>query len=114
MIALNERIRLALLKEWVQSLYALRNLENVNARHRVLTQDEGGTVRDRRALYVDCTKVWQAPRAFGGRTGRSREGSEFQSAARGVFLLLPVRHCRTLPVVPPVALVAHAGRRAAA
>ena len=49
-----------------------------------------------------------------GRTGRSREGSEFQSAARGVFLLLPVRHYRTLPVVPPVALVAHAGRRAAA
>ncbi|GAA6412267.1 hypothetical protein [Bilophila wadsworthia] len=40
MIALNERIRLALLKEWVQSLYALRNLENVNARHRVLTPDE--------------------------------------------------------------------------
>ena len=40
MIDLHERIRLALLKEWVQSLYALRNLENVNARHRVLTPDE--------------------------------------------------------------------------
>ena len=26
--------------KWVQSLYALRNLENVNARHRVLTPDE--------------------------------------------------------------------------
>ena len=93
MIALNERIRLALLKEWVQSLYALRNLENVNARHRVLTPDEEAEL---------------------SATAGSREGSEFQSAARGVFLLLPVRHYRTLPVVPPVALVAHAGRRAAA
>lgn len=40
MMSLNQRIRLALLKEWVQSLHVLRNLEIVNARHRVLTPAE--------------------------------------------------------------------------
>ena len=112
MIALNERIRLALLKEWVQSLYALRNLENVNARHRVLTPDEEAELSATAGHYT-----WIAQRygKLRERLAEERgEGSEFQSAARGVFLLLPVRHCRTLPVVPPVALVAHAGRRAAA
>ena len=115
MIALNERIRLALLKEWVQSLYALRNLENVNARHRVLTPDEEAELSATAGHYT-----WIAQRYGKLRERLAEERAEAAKEASfnpqhvAFSVLLPVRHCRTLPVVPPVALVAHAGRRAAA